>query len=70
MLVTSTRAPPSCVARLPQKFSAATTFGFPSEDLPGAGEQAERLTSSSALSPIPTARVVTQDLPFPLTDES
>src|SRR5947199_9996388 len=25
MLVTSTRAPPSCLARLPQKFSAATT---------------------------------------------
>src|SRR6266700_4189381 len=55
MLVTSTRSPPSCVARLPQKFSAATTFGFPSEDPPGPDEQAERLTRSSAPRPIPTS---------------
>src|SRR5258708_33634583 len=31
MLVTCTRSPPSCSARLPQKSSAATTFSLPPE---------------------------------------
>jgi hypothetical protein len=31
MSVTSTRSPPSCSARLPQKSSAATTLSLPEE---------------------------------------
>src|SRR5438067_1116627 len=53
MLDTSTRSPPSGAAMLPQKFSAATTFGRSSPpELPEPVEHAARPATASNATPI------------------
>ena len=59
MLVTSTRSPPSCTAKLPQKFSAATT-STPSllMEPPDADEHAPRLAETTSPMAITATRRV------------
>ncbi len=54
MLVTATRSPPTCLAMLPQKFSAATT-----EILPPGPDLAPALPVAQLLTAPPTRRAPT-----------